>query len=364
LARRCQAAEALARAYLVSPLSAAEREQVESAMTILLDDPSDQVRTALAQVLARSEQAPHHVILALAADQPAIAALVAEQSPVLLETELVDMVASRDERIQLAVARRPFVSRAVAAALSEVGSCDACLALLCNGGARLPRFSLERIIERHGDSPQLRLTLLEREDLPLDLREALLCRVASALRDLIVSRDWMPAERAEVLTRDARERATIAAASAAPADSIPALVQRLIAAGELTPGFLIRAAASGQVVLFETTLAVLADVPVARVRALICSGRVANLRAVLEKAGLSSRTFPAFEAAVEVIRSDGDIGPFSDYRRATRLIEAILARYGQRPDRELDPILALLRRLATDAKRMAARDYAEQVVAA
>ncbi|HWT31804.1 MAG TPA: DUF2336 domain-containing protein [Propylenella sp.] len=305
------------------------------------------------------------MILALAADNPAIAALVAERSPILLEAELVDMVATGNETIQLAIARRPFVSRALAAALSEIGSRDACLALLSNSGARLPRFSLERIIERYGDCPNLRLTLFEREDLPLDLRQVLIRRVSNALRDLIVSRDWMPSERAEVVIRNAHAHATLAAASAAPADRIPALVQQLLRAGELTPAFLIRAAGGGQMGLFEAALAALADMPISRTKALICSGRAASLKALLDKAGLPSRTYPAFEAAIEVMRGEGELsGAFGDYRRATQLIDAILARYRNRPDRELDSILGLLRQFATDAKRAAARHYAHQVIAA
>ena len=42
------------------------------------------------------------------------------------------------------------------------------------------------------------------------------------------------------------------------------------------------------------------------------------------------------------------------------MIDAIVTRYQKRQDRELDQILALLRRFARDAKRSAARDYAEQ----
>jgi hypothetical protein len=89
------------------------------------------------------------------------------------------------------------------------------------------------------------------------------------------------------------------------------------------------------------------------------------LGALLEKAALPPRTFPAFVAAVDVIRSNpGPAGEAGDYRRATHLIDAIVAKYGNRADRELDQILALLRRFATEAKRNAARDYAEQVRAA
>jgi uncharacterized protein (DUF2336 family) len=358
--RRADAARALARAYLISPLSDAEREQAEAVMTVLLDDAAADVRHALAEALAPSELAPHHIILALASDKPVIAAIVAEHSPVILDSELVDMVGRNDETIQLAVARRPFVSRALSAALSEVGSAAACLVLVTNAGARMARFSLDRIIERHGDHPELRRTLLERGDLPIDVHHLLLGSLAASLRNLVVDRGWLRSDHADAVARDARERATIAAAFEAPAEGLPTLVEQLLENGELTPAFVIRAAASGQAMLFETALAALAKVPHARVRALVASGRTGGMQAILRKAGLPPYTLPAFLAAVDVIRNgDPAPGASSDYRRATHLIDAIIHRYRQRPDGELDNILALLRRFATEAKRAAARDYVQ-----
>jgi uncharacterized protein (DUF2336 family) len=365
VARRREAAAMLARAFLVSPISPAERDEIEGAMTVLLDDAALEVRLALAGELARSERAPHHLILSLAADHTPVAALVAEHSPLILDSELVDLAATREEPVQVAIARRPFLSRAVAAALAEVGSPAACLALVANRGARLLRFSLDRLVERHGDCPELRSALLEREDLPVDVRQLLVARLADALRDLAVQRSWLSAERAKALMADARECATIAIAFETAADQLPALAAELMRTGELTPAFLIRAVAAGQTTLFEAGLAALAGVPGRRVNALIASGRAASLRALLQKAGLPPRTFSVFIAAVDVIRrGDAAAGAASDYRRATQLVDAILARHEERRDRELDEILALLRRFATTAKRTAARDYAEQVLQA
>jgi uncharacterized protein (DUF2336 family) len=363
--RRVEAAQALAQAFLRSELKPEEREQAEAALTMLLDDPAPGVRQALAEVLAPSAKAPQHIILALAADKPQIAAIVAERSPLLLDSELVDMLGGGEASLQLAIAQRPYVSRAVAAALAEVAGTEACLALLGNGGARLPRFSLDRIIERHGDCPELRAALLERDDLPLDARQALVARLCAALGTLVAGHGWLARERAEAVAREAGERATIAAAFEAPADDMAALVEQLIRTDALTPAFLIRAAASGQAMLFSTALAVLAGMPHERVTSLIASGRTSGLEALLKRAKLPPRTFPAFVAAVDVIRrgAEGEDGA-SDYRRATRLIEAIVTQYAKRPDRELDQILALLRRFALDAKRSAARSYAQQVLEA
>jgi uncharacterized protein (DUF2336 family) len=182
------------------------------------------------------------------------------------------------------------------------------------------------------------------------------------LRELIVSHEWAAKDRADAVVQDAFEWATIAASFEAPADSMPALVAQLMESGELTPAFLIRSVASGQVHLFEAGLAALAKSPPERVRSLIASGRIGNLRALLRKAGLPPRTYPAFVAAIDVIRSGSLLtGSSSDYRRATQLIDAIMEQYRKQPHRELDQILALLRRFATYAKRSAAREFAQQV---
>lgn len=365
VARRAEAAHALARAYLYSPLEEEERVGLEAAMTVLLDDPAASIRLSLADALATSDQAPHHIILALAGDQPQIAEVVAERSPLLLDSELVDMVAGSAPSLQTAIARRPRVSRAVAAALAEVAPVEACLALLANGGAQIARFSLDRIVERHGDEPELREALLARDDLPVEVRQALIGRLSRALRELVTERNWLAPERADQALREAAERATIAMAADAPPEVVSALVERLIAAEELTPALLMRAVAAGQVVLFQLALAALSGVPRPRVAALVASGRAANLRALLARAGLPPRTYPAFAAAIDVIRDfDDDDGPTTDYRRATALIDAIVNRYQTEPDRELDQILALLRRFAAEARRAAARSYAAQVMQA
>ena len=62
---------------------------------MLLDDPSPLVRRALAEALAASEEAPPSIIIALPSDQPEIAALVLERSPLLLDADLVDAVATQ-----------------------------------------------------------------------------------------------------------------------------------------------------------------------------------------------------------------------------------------------------------------------------
>src|SRR5438105_6497726 len=149
-AERAEATSALARAYLYSDLSHDDRIAAEGAMIMLLDDPSPLVRRALADALGSSRDAPPTVVHALINDQPDIAVIVLERSPLLLDSDLVDSVAVGGSEIQTAIARRESLPRSVSAAVAEVGSAEACLTLIENAGAEIAAFSLDRIVARFG----------------------------------------------------------------------------------------------------------------------------------------------------------------------------------------------------------------------
>src|ERR1044071_3556416 len=135
---RAEATGALARAYLYSDLSDSDRIAAEGAMTMLLDDPS----------------------------------------PLLLDADLVEAVASGEAERQGAVAMRAMLPCSVAAAIAEVGCAEACLVLLENPHAEIVPFSLDRIVERHGHLAAIRDTLLSRLDLPAPTRQALVVKLA------------------------------------------------------------------------------------------------------------------------------------------------------------------------------------------
>src|SRR5215213_151064 len=70
---RAEATRALARAWLISDLSADDRIAAEGALLMLLDDPSPLVRQAMSEVFSRSSDAPAAIVQALSLDQPSIA---------------------------------------------------------------------------------------------------------------------------------------------------------------------------------------------------------------------------------------------------------------------------------------------------
>src|ERR1043165_8339671 len=126
-AERAEATSALSRAYLYSELTQDDRIAAEGAMILLLDDPSPLVRYALADALAGSAAARAAIVHALVNDQPDIAQIVLERSPLLLDSDLVDSIAVGGAETQARIARRRALPRSVSAALAEVGTAEACL---------------------------------------------------------------------------------------------------------------------------------------------------------------------------------------------------------------------------------------------
>ena len=102
----------LARVTLDAEISRAERLDLIAALTLALDDPQPCVRRALAQEIADHPDAPRHLIQSLAADVADIAAIVIARSPLLSDTDLVELVATRPQEVQIAVASRADTERA------------------------------------------------------------------------------------------------------------------------------------------------------------------------------------------------------------------------------------------------------------
>lgn len=361
---RAEATDALARAYLYSELTSDDRSAAEGAMLMLLDDPSPLVRRALAAALASSPHAPPPVVHALALDQPEIAALVIERSPLFIDADLVDLAATGGPLVQTAVARRTPMPRAVAAALAEVGCADACLVLLGHPAADIAAFSIDRIVARFGHIAAVRDALFARDDLPSTTRQALVAKLSATLVDFVVGRAWLGAERARRAAEEACEKATIAIAAESPAAEVRPLIRHLRASGQLTAGLILRALLSGHVLMFEESLAELADVPLARVRSLLHDRGIVGVRAVFDQAGLPAAAWPAFREAVAAMRESTHLEePGGASRLKRRMIERVLTGCGQDGIGDVEPLLTLLRRFATEAAREEARLYCRELLA-
>jgi len=360
---RAEATRALARAWLISELSEDDRLAAEGALLMLLDDASPLVRSAMAEVFARSHDAPAAIVQALALDQPSVALPILEHSPLLIDADLVDLVATAGSETQCAIARRMTLPASVCAAIAEVGSAAAALELIENAYAELAPFSWDRIVERHGHLAAIRESMLVLEDLPAATRVALVAKLSDTLAQFVVARNWLSADRAERIAGEARDRSTINIAASSQGEDMRGLIAHLRATSQLTAGLILRALLSGNLELFEAALAELSGLPRGRVSALLLDRGEASLVAVLKRAGLPESTFAAFRAALEVIHETGFVDTLGGAARLRRrMVERVLT-HCEADENAAGPLLILLRRFATESAREEARLFCEELAA-
>ncbi|WP_150496881.1 DUF2336 domain-containing protein [Roseibium aquae] len=355
---RAEAAGALARAWLYSDMPDGEREGAAIALTLLLDDPCINVRQALAENLARSEAAPVHVIRSLAGDLDEVAEPVLARSPVLGDMELVDLAANGSDRVQSAIARRPFPSAAVCAALCEIGSAAACTILLDNPTSRILVSGLNRLGERFASCAAIRERLLKRADTPLILRHDLLQGLAVDYHNVLEEGELPGGTTPSSRCDDASDRVILRLAAVAGDNEMRAFVQHLRDRAKLNTRLLLRAVCCGRLRFFASALSLLGKVPEQRLRETLSTIRPSVLQAVLRKAGLPMRAHSAFLMVINLIQRENcdfrDDLPCSTTRRLTE--ELLHELQDESLGADLD-VLAFVRQFAAEAARLEARAY-------
>ncbi|MGE0499720.1 MAG: DUF2336 domain-containing protein [Rhizobiaceae bacterium] len=359
VAERAAAASALARAYVGRELDFEDRCAAEAALTLLLDDPSAKVRLALAETLSLSWHAPAQIVNALASDQPEIAAVILSRSPLMSEADLIDRVATGSPSVQKTIAGRPQVSMPLAAAVAEVGSADACIALASNGSAQVATLSFLRIIERHGHVAAVREALLSHPRLPSEGRHQLLVKVGEALRGAPLVVALIGADRAARLARDACVTASVTLIENTGAAEHAALVEHLRLAGELTPGFIVRTVAHGKIDFFAAVLVSLTGQARERVTAMLANGRATALSAMFRKAGLAPSTHAPLVRALGIWREVARCERTAGVQEVSWLM---LKAMGERA--EGTDLAQLLKSIHLEALRANARGHALAIAAA
>lgn len=361
--QRADAANALARAYLESELTPEDREIADAALTLLLDDPSPEVRLGLARAIAPAPNAPHHIVVALAEDRADIAALVLAQSPLILDVEAIDWLGRGEALIERAIASRRTVSTVLCDALCAAAGERAITTLLENPGVTYTANGLITLSRRLGAVAKIRTMLLEIKTLPTEAREVLLHHHAEQLGAFVLDRGWLSSQQVSRITSEAVEKGTTTLVSWAKENELDALIDHLMEEKRLTAAFMLRSLCSGNIDLFERTMARLVGVDQRRMRSIVRSGNVSAFSAAYAKSSLPAEAFDVFAAALSVTCQWHASPQISEVRQLPRrIMEEILSRCGGAPEgASITSSMRLLRRLAADAARDSARHFAQEV---
>ncbi len=362
VSKRIEAAYAMARAYLRNDITEEERDDIEAALTKILEDPAPAVRAALAETFGARKKAPKHIINALAADTLDVSIITLSQSPLLHDIELVEFIKTSEIDNQIAIACRPWLSETVIAAIAEFGSKDACMAVMMNPVAEFSQDNLHAIAQRFGDVTEIRLMLLERDDIAAETRLILIDKLGSALSSLVISKGWMQAPKAEKAVAEACDKASIIFVANASNDDVTHLVRNMIESGKISVNYLLRAVCMGNITLVAQAFAELSGVRFSRVEAILTKDRKSAFKALYDRAGLPQSAFVIFQIAIaswrRLLTSTNDI---NQARMQYLVTKEVLESYIGHKDHVVDDLILLLRKLSAEAARDHSRIKAEEL---
>lgn len=260
------------------------------------------IRKSLAETLASAEWAPVALVNMLALDEIEIARPIIANSPLLKDQDLLRILVEATIEHHIEVARRPALSGAVADAIIDAAEPATLTALASNRTAEISETGLGRMVEQSRRIAALRAPLTRHPRLNDTLARELYGLVGQALRQAIGERFRID-DSCLAVAIDASVASVIPGRPMPPATNQPSLSEReemerrlvakLQSAGQLRPGFLIRAIREKRLSLFEHSLAALAGFSVGQVRAAVNHATPDALFLACSSVGIDKAVFPA-----------------------------------------------------------------------
>ena len=218
------------------------------------------IRRALADRLASATWAPPSLINVLALDDIDIARPIILSSPLLKDQDLIRLLVEATIEHQIEVARRPKLASTVVDAIVDGGEPAVMTALANNSTAQISEAAMTRLVEASKRVASLRSPLARHPKLTKILAEQLYAYVGEALKSAIAERFQVDAA-----MLDPQVKAAVASASGGKAEFVVErdgeredmegrLIAKLESAGQLRPGYLVRALKEGKLSLFMSAL--------------------------------------------------------------------------------------------------------------
>ncbi|MCA1941241.1 MAG: DUF2336 domain-containing protein [Caenispirillum bisanense] len=242
-----------------SVLTDRERALMADILRRILREIEISVRRQVAQALASQENLPRDLMVFLANDEIEVAFPILRESRVLQDADLIEVIRNRTQEHQLAIANRYYVSAAVCDALVQTGRQEVIRQLLQNGDATISEATMEYLVEQSRRVDSFQEPILRRAELPEDLAKRMFLWVSAALRTYVVDRFRLPPSVIDDLMEQAAREGiarTVEEGRTRPSEK---LAERLARHRAITPELLISALHDGEVSLFVSLLARLAE---------------------------------------------------------------------------------------------------------
>lgn len=344
---RVEVAQKIAAGHSSGAFQQTELYVAEQIFRLLLRDTETRVRAALAEGLKDDVNAPKDVVVALASDVEDVALPVLQNSEVLDDEDLIDIIRSHEEITKhIAIANRKGVSNMVSAALVETENTDVVSHLVKNETAAISERSLKKIMADHAQSEDVVSNLVQRANLPVTVVENLLNIVSDSVAAELKSKYTGVSEKLEQEAKRAREQMTLKLLdTTTDPDEVEALVAQLHEANRLSPSIILTGLCRGNFAFFESSLAKVAGIPVENARKLINDKGDLGFKSLYKKAGLPDSMFEPCRLVLAVMHEmhqNGDMRP-GNINFANRVVEKLFIKANGRDIENMAYIIALIR---------------------
>lgn len=252
----------------------------------LADDQLPQVREILAEEIKAFDCVPRRVVLSLAKDIECIAAPILEYSPLLSDSDLIDIITTAEAKHALvSIARRRPLSANVSDAIALAMDIPSVAALLKNPNARIRQKTMDKIIDHAERIREWHQPLVLRSDLSQRAIRRIASFVSASLVDQLAERNDLD-EDTRIYLRDAVQSRLDGDGQFGGAAAVVAARKK---AGTLDDRFVAGAAQDGQRDIVVQALAVLAGLPKETVHRILDSRMAKPAAALVWRAGLSMR---------------------------------------------------------------------------
>jgi uncharacterized protein (DUF2336 family) len=272
-------------------LSERERSLMAQILSQIIHEVEMSVRRDLAERLAGEEKAPHELIVTLANDEIDIAHSILQNSGVLDDADLIEIVKHRTHEHRLTVAMRGPLSEDVSQALVDIGETDVIETLLENHDAEISRRTMDYLVAESQRVDSFQQPLLRRPDLPATLAHRMFWWVSAALREYILASYKVDETELDTMIHDTTSKVKSVPADRSAYADAEFVVSELADRGRLDGRFLVQCLRRGRIAAFTVGLAKMADVDVGLVRHIMFDPGGEGLTVLCKAAGLERSVF-------------------------------------------------------------------------
>lgn len=273
----------------------------QAILELLVKDVEKQVRQTLAEMVAHSPNLPVAIATRLARDDIDVARPILQESPVLDDAMLIEIVRTNAMQYALAVAARENLSEAITEALVDTGQQEVVLQVIGNATAKLSATTLRRVAEDWRGDKAIQDRLVRRPQLPYELVEHLVGVIGDRLEWELVQNRQLSAEQARALVAATRQQAAVTMTMAEHGDQRRERVLReRVQSGQHDHEATLKDLRDGDIEGFELGMALHAKLDVKTVRRLLYHDDRRHLCALAIRAGFPTPHYLAVRMALDV----------------------------------------------------------------